>query len=342
MGGNAIPKARRISKEVYDKVIKHITGASYYVPSNDLGGPDHVVIRGEVVKSYHQKQDFGDIDVVIDDRVDITHLFAHYRPKKCAVNGNVMSIAYDGIQVDFIRTPVELLQSTLDYYAYNDLGNLMGKLARGLGFKYGNKGLMYRYRDPNKNVIEDILVTRDHKEILTALGLSHSRYSQGFDTMGNMFKFISSALYFDSGMYLLENVPGRDRNRDSKRPTYLAFLEWLKAEKIQTAAERGDGNTLKARLTDAHWRIWESYPHVAKRIKVLDHEREQERLFRTRFNGSVIAELTGLSGNDLGKFAEWFRERHSKDDLMLRDDGDLKSVVVAEYLDYEALNKEKA
>jgi hypothetical protein len=200
MGGNAIPKARRVPKEEYDAIIAHVVGTGFLVESDEIIDQQgrevqrKTLIKGEIVKSYRHKEDFG----------DIVPIFAHFRPKKCAVNGNVMSIAYDSIQIDFIRTPKEYIQTTLDYFAYNDLGNLLGKIARALGFKYGNKGLIYQYKDENKNVIEDIQVTANLEDILAVFGLDSERYKQGFDTMEDIFKFVASSEFFHPELY----VPG--------------------------------------------------------------------------------------------------------------------------------------
>ena len=319
MGGNAIPKARRVPKEEYDAIIAHVVGTTYYVMRNDITEihlGDRIGIRGEIVKSYHQKEDFGDIDVVIDDRVDIVDLFAHFRPKKCAVNGNVMSIAYDSIQIDFIRTPKEYIQTTLDYFAYNDLGNLLGKIARAVGLKYGNKGLIYQYKDDKGNVIEDIQVTAKLEEIIPALGLDYKRYEQGFDTMEDIFKFVASSLYFNPEMYALENATTANRIRDARRKTYQAFLDWIGKQTFYFNAVGWTAAAAERSYPSPYSLILNGYPHVAERIKVIETEREQEKLFRELINGAVIGDLTGLTGAELGQFIERFRQLHTKDEIL--------------------------
>jgi hypothetical protein len=335
MGGNAIPKARRVSKEEYDATIKHIEGQSYHVSSNEVYQRRHIWIVGQVVKSYRQKQDFGDIDVVIDDRVDIVDIFTHYRPKKCAVNGNVMSIAYDSIQVDFIRTPKEYIQTTLDYFAYNDLGNLLGKIARSLGFKYGNKGLIYQYKEGN-NVIEDIQVETVLEDILAVFGLDSDRYNQGFDTMEDIFKFIASSEFFHPELYALENASTANRIRDSKRKTYQAFLEWIKS---QSFPER---SSVASRVSERvrHAQVFECYSHIQERIDVLNKEREQDKLFRESINGAVISELTGLTGAELGQFIERFRQLHTKDEILKLTGPEVRKLITDTFKFFKHKEKE--
>lgn len=362
MGGNAIAKARRVTKEEYDNVIKHIQSQKFMVPRNTLitptieptviefplGAADVELVRGTtvdtyanepiygtIVKSYRNKQDFGDIDVVIDDRVDIVPIFAHFRPKKCAVNGNVMSFAYDGIQVDFIRTPKEHIRSTLEYFAYNDLGNLLGKIARALGFKYGNKGLIYQHRDEVGNVIDEIIVTKVLSVILGILGLSYSRYERGFNTLEDMFEFVASSGYFNPSLYALVNASSADRVRDEKRKTYQAFLAWIQAKRFaETPAEEQ-----KALLQYQHRQILNEFPHVMTLCNQIDKERAEEKAFRAKFNGAVVHRLTGLEGRQLGSFMEKLRSIHYKGELMRMSEEELHGVILAAH-EYFGLKKQ--
>ena len=40
-------------------------------------------------------------------------------------------------QIDFIKVGEENWETSKNYFSYNDLGNLMGRLAQRLGVKYG-------------------------------------------------------------------------------------------------------------------------------------------------------------------------------------------------------------
>jgi hypothetical protein len=322
MGGNAIAKARRVTKEEYDKIIAHIEGQGFYTTL--ISG--YKTFYGEVVKSYRNKQDFGDIDVVIDDRVDVVPIFAHFRPKKCAVNGHVFSFAYDSIQVDFIRVPKEDIRSTLDYFAYNDLGNLLGKIARAIGLKYGSKGLMYQYKEGD-NVIEDIIITKNLDEILTHLGLDPQRYHQGFDELEDIFKYVISSKWFDKHLYQPENATQQNRIRDMKRKTYLTFLEWMKTLPDWI-------RNLPILICEEYKRVIEQYPHVQNRIKELDASRAKDKAFRARFNGEVVSQLTGLEGAALGKFMSWFRQGNTDSFLMGLDDEKLHVAILMGYRQY--------
>ncbi|WP_457824345.1 hypothetical protein, partial [Staphylococcus aureus] len=61
-----------------------------------------------------------------------------------------------------------------------------------------------------------------HYELLRANG--------GFRNLLDIFQFVVSSPYANLDIYLLENRNHKSRIRDSKRPTYNAFLDWLEQQ----------------------------------------------------------------------------------------------------------------
>jgi len=56
-----------------------------------------------------------------------------------------VSFNYDDFQINFMRVKPEDFNSSFHYYNYNDLGNLIGQLARFKFLKYGDYGLKYNH-----------------------------------------------------------------------------------------------------------------------------------------------------------------------------------------------------
>ena len=145
MGGKALPTpTRRIGADEY-----HLISRKVQETVADVAGAD-----ARTVRAYRNKPSFGDLDLLLardgwaaDDEdgtlAELMRLFrsrASFREK----NSNIISMEYrgsdddaEGFQVDIILTPPELMDTADDYFAYNGLGNLIGKLARTLGLKYG-------------------------------------------------------------------------------------------------------------------------------------------------------------------------------------------------------------
>lgn len=231
-------------------------------------------LHARAIPALRTKPDFGDLDVLVThpdqdwgfDEARRAALTAVFRPTRVVPNGPVLSFdvaapgdeaapEYAGrrFQVDLIRVPPESFAFALGYFSYNDLGNLLGRVARLHGFKLGHAGLFRPFRAPGNesHFVRDILVTRDWSAALTFLGYDPGRWGQGFDTKDEMFAFVAGSHAFHPVAFPLEHRSHKARVRDRKRPTYTAFLQWLTDRDLIPAEELDEAT----RATIAQWAL---------------------------------------------------------------------------------------
>lgn len=270
------------------------------------------LLRCAPIAAYGQKDSFGDSDILIEsdrlpaDWLDIVQ--TAFKPQDMIVNGAVVSFDFDGMQVDLIATPAAQFAFAQTYYAFNDLGNLMGRIAHKMGLKYGHDGLWKQLREDDQ-VYADILVTRDVARAFALMGYDHARFLQGFDTLDDIFVFAASTPYFHRQIYLLDNRNAASRIRDAKRPSYTAFLAWIEdkpeLDRYRWSAWNGGQTTPEREAERMHWEehifsvaFAEARPQYLSALA--DHEnRKRAKLV---WNGAIVAEHSGFTGRALGDF----------------------------------------
>lgn len=220
MGGLALKhlNVQRVSSERYFPLAKEVTLKFQAVFGH----------RPTLIPAYVTKPDFGDCDMLITPNLpsEWREEFGSYVSSKGWVrNGDVTSMEISGVQFDFITVPHWESEFAYTYFAFNDLGNLMGRVAHKMGFKYGHSGLYYPLTI-GTNRVEDILMSRDVAQVFTFLGYDHTRWLSGFNTLEDVFKFAASSKYFSPDIYLLHNRNAKARMRDAKRKSYTEFLRW--------------------------------------------------------------------------------------------------------------------
>lgn len=264
------------------------------------------------ILAYGSKESFGDSDILIES----THLppdwieqvKAAFAPQDLVVNGDVVSFDFRSMQIDLITTPAEEMAFAASYYAFNDLGNLMGRIAHKMGLKYGHDGLWKLLRD-NDQVFADILISRDVAKTFALLGYDHARYLQGFDTLEDVFEFAASTPYFHRQIYLLDNRNAASRVRDAKRPSYTAFLAWIadKPELDRYSWSAWDGGK-KSVERDAERADWEQrifsgiFPEARPQYLAAIDEHETHKRAKVVWNGAIVGAQTGYQGRELGEF----------------------------------------
>lgn len=292
MGGNALKNCttRRYSADEYyqldHEVFMKLTQAF----------PKCLV---HTIDSYRSKESFGDLDVLIssenlpqDYKATINNLFS---PVETVSNGNCYSFEYKQLQIDLIVTKPEHFNTSCSYFAYNDLGNLLGRIAHSIGFKLGHDGLTYNFRD-GTNLFANIPVTQQWPDILTLLGLSAKRYYEGFDTLEDIYNFVTASPYFCKEIFALENRNHTARVRDEKRSTYIGFLEHIKDREYDTRWLFSMNNA------------FDVFPEFQERLLEVEKEYEASKEFKKRYNGVLVSQVTGLQGKELGLFMRWVKE----------------------------------
>jgi len=109
----------------------------------------------EVIPAYINKKTFGDIDVLVlsNEGNNYNNIINLFNPEDIHNNNPIITIKYKDVQIDFILcNSIELFNSSLFYFSYNDLGNLLGRIYHKFGIKFGHDGLFYIYNYLGKKI----------------------------------------------------------------------------------------------------------------------------------------------------------------------------------------------
>lgn len=271
-------------------------------------------IKNTLIPSYNLKSSYGDADFLIDfDKKQgfRTWIYSLFRTFFIHHNTDVISFEQKGFQIDFIFTKEENWETSLNYYKYSDLGNLIGRAAHSMGLKYGHRGLEFPIRqklfdesieNSSDHVIKVVNLSKNPAEILEFLGYSWERYSQGFDTLNDIFLYAASTPYFNSYNFQLENLNHQNRIRNVKRTTFMGFVAWLeKHPEVDKQFHFGDKKSW-IEIIDKKWPIVDE-------IEKCRREFLQHRESAAKLNGNLLMDwIPGLKGKELGKVLAGFRE----------------------------------
>lgn len=264
-----------------------------------------------VPQYFRSKESFGDCDILVDSsrrpvdmRVYIHEVFA---PNELVHNGDVWSFDLKECQVDLILTKPENMVSAYNYFSWNDLGNLMGRLAHKFNVKYGFDGLRYVYRG-NGRIRGEITLTKDVSDVCKFLGLDHSVFAGGFNSLEEVFNFVRSSAYFSPWLYDMDTLNRINRERNVKRKTYMTFLEWVAPMKDagKDSYYRFHPNKdVYLGYIEAH------FPGFMAKYMAMDDAEALHEQAREKFNGEIVMATYGLSGPVLGRALQRFKEQVS-------------------------------
>jgi hypothetical protein len=258
-----------------------------------------------------EKETFGDLDVLVSNN-HITIEEFHVKLKQIFLdkfeiqgfvsNSNIISYSIDNKQIDFIFTDIWAMPISYVYFSNNDFGNLLGRIARGLGLKFGHDGL-HLPLVKNGNVIEEIRLSHNTRMILLFLGFSsndihyffNDPYDLGFKTFEEMFEFVTRSKYFDGSKYDLDKLDQQNRIRNKKRKTYMNFIEWLNNNPEYKNKRPMDVIYFPSIEMQAleYFNCIEDYFYSI-------YNYELKNYIAKKFNGNLVRELTGFEGKELG------------------------------------------
>lgn len=277
--------------------------------------------RIEAIRAYREKDSFGDMDILLEnDNIhqdlynfrDLSrYVIERFCSKQAVQNGGVVSFEYKEFQIDLIGTSSNNFETSVNYFAWNDLGNLMGRIAHKLGFKYGHEGLSMTFRDGDYQYAE-INLSKDPKAIVEFLGYDYERFAKGFDTVQEIFDFTVSTEFFNRDIYALENRNHTSRTRDRKRKTYNQFLTWietapgLNAYPWASVKEQG-GREYKQQFIARAYQFFPAFKAQHEKVKAgFELWRDSKR----NYNGDLVREWTGLENQELGAFMKFLKTYH--------------------------------
>lgn len=305
---------------------------------------EEIFIGGVVVDSYRDKESFGDLDYLVikggpySDINEVVRRFEErllYKVTDVVVNGDVtsfgLSLPQGVFQVDFLYVPLDSYDFAYNYHGKGDLGNLLGRVARSCGVKLGDTGLYYTQRAPDNPaiILEEYLLTRAWDEALEFLGYDSFEYYKGFDTLENVFDFVMSSDYYTYEAFDLALRNNKSRKRDSKRPNYMAFLDYAKQ------SDKG-----AVRVGSSLNRIFTHFPTLKEDF---DHNTEQylkQGEYKKRFNGDVVSDITGLKGERLGRFLSFSTSYFYQDYMLSWSNKELENEILTvfeDWVNWEAL-----
>lgn len=315
MGGNALASdgATRCSRNVAQRMLSDFQERFTAITS-------HLETEARIasIMAYRQKPDFGDLDVLVDSvlfkQMPAPELVAamsdsYGKPLPWVKNGPVLSVGLPleepgrCLQLDLISTPTSEFDFSLQYFSWNDAGNLIGRVAHKMGLKFGHNGLWLPMRD-GTNLFDELLVTRDWCAALHFLGFDPERWKSGFDTLEDIYGFVAAGKRFDPALYPLEHRNHTARVRDKKRPVYMGFLRWLEANENLPQYKWNDD---KASFLPE---VMEAFPELVDPYQASLRRLSKSKVIRARFNGELVAKWTGLQGKDLGRFIAHFKREN--------------------------------
>ena len=324
MGGSAMQNygVERLTKEQYDEVLLALTPTLPY--------------KTVAIPSYRAKESFGDCDLLTtatDEAFEksLSKDFTLLGKKK---NGSVTSYAlkygnFPPFQFDLIKAKEDSYEFNYNYLSYNDLGNLIGRVAAAFGFKFAHDGLYilawYSHKGEERSVgrVKETGKTNDCAEYkmeklfisnfdqaLEFLGFDSSHFAQGFNSVDDILDFVASSKYFCKDFFLFENRNHDQRKRDVKRPTYTKALEYF--DTLVEAKSRDE--VTKAFKAD----VATKYPSIIKIKRDMRKEIKRKYVLSRRLSSRRVVWLYGrlfgkqLEGVALGNMMKFLNNNCDK------------------------------
>lgn len=265
-----------------------------------------------IPRYYRQKADFGDMDVLLRlETVDSSSVIGNVHQDllrdlgitRYRSAGNVFSTVFREFQVDYFPCQPKFFETTYNFLCFNDLGNLLGKIFRRMGLKYGMEGLYYVYRWQNGHTKSEIEVSRDTRRMFAFLELDYEAWEQGFETLESMFDWVVACPYFS--VYPYVKTSATTDKRIQERFTMRRFLDYLKACRIEKTYVYHEDRELYVPHIAAFFPEANLPEHLAQ-VKADEQRRE---LISAKFNGRMVMEwIPGLAGKELGQLMKELKE----------------------------------
>lgn len=307
MGGKTFGfEATRVNREQYDRIRDDTIQALFPFTSAHIC-PTTISTVITDIKSITDKSSFGDIDILIDTSCVAVEDFLiknkqYYFISRNNDNSIISLLNFDKVQIDLILVDnSDKFKTYQNYMNYNCVGNFMGKLAHGLSLKFGLASLLLpvKYDD---QIVSQIVVSTNMKEICTILDLDYNVYQGGFKNLKNVFDFIMKSKYYNRSLFLIDELSSKNRQRNKKNKEYIKFLEYI--DLYDTVPYKYNiVNVYEALLLFKNdTRIMIDYLFT---MRAIEETKEKAKLF----NGKLVQKETGLKNVELGYFIKSIKDK---------------------------------
>lgn len=308
MGGNALKNTQTDRADlqkylnVYNQVIHRLSfrynNLIHYLPRN--------------VRS---KTDFGDIDIILrsDTVSDLGSevIRSLFNPNEVYANGGVYSFDVYNFQVDLVKKPLKYWKCSKVFFDIGGFGNLSGKIARRMRFKWGFQGLRYMafYEDNRSVKLGEFVVSKNPREVFEFLGFDFDKFLQGFETQEEMFDYVIESNNFSIDAFMPENLTADQRHRDTKRQSYHEFMSYLEENAPDKRMERPSHE-------EAVKMAEEFFPECGLRDKINAAKRKYEKKQRANniFNGNILIDEFDITGRKLGEAIGRLKSKYESDE----------------------------
>lgn len=327
MGGNAFEQTDRLTATQYSNIC------------DDLGWLlRNVLIEGRhfaIPHSVREKESHGDVDIlVVGSKIEnaLRQIQRGFLVDNLISNPNGYNILaqFEGlkVQIDLNKIGDDDIEFGFSYFSWNDLGNLIGRIAHRQGLKHGHDGLWYVHRDGDHQLGE-ILLTKSYDDALLHLGFDADKFWDGFDTFDEMFAWVEGSRFFEACSFPLEHRNHQARMRDAKRKTYKAFLERINFDGEWVESD-------KKMWLERHIR---RFPHLGTEIKRLNTEHYFRQQAKEKLNGIIVRDLTGLEGKELGKLMQIVNRVLPQEAVLKHDPVTIESGIMFAFQIYKEENR---
>lgn len=270
-----------------------------------------------ITQAYFNKPNFGDLDVLVQSDGITFNVYEKiqelFSPTEIYKNSHVYSFDFKGFQVDLILVSELNWFTSMHYFSYNDLGNLMGRVANQMGLKYGDYGLAFKHTH-NGRGYGDILISQDMPKIFEFLGFDYNRYLDGFEELEDVFEYVVNSKYFTPQLFDYENLDHQNRTRNRKRKTYQAFLDYLEEKRDSLQVDenykvRKKGTNMTRHELENLKKADEFFgSNTLETLVAFQLEIKRKEALKEKFNGKMVMERYGLEGKSVGDFLENFKK----------------------------------
>lgn len=260
-------------------------------------------------ESYRKKETYGDLDVLIHSgdlnksQINLRkYIEEKFNPIEIVKNGSVYSFDYKEFQIDFIVVKTKDWETSKVYYSYNDLGNLMGRIAYNMGLRYGHFGLAYKHIHKGRTT-GLINISREPSKIFQFLGFKWEQYKEGFSELEDIFDYVIGSHYYNKKIFAYEALNHQNRTRNKKRKTYQKFLKYI--ENIDFQGDQFAKNKrIYLKMVEVYFGI-----KLFNKIEEFENKIKLKEELSKKFNGNILMEhFPKLKGKQLGNAISNFKK----------------------------------